>query len=163
MTHGAHLLHCNKNKLAANMHTCTVLLQREGRVHIEMESDRRRQGDWGRERAGRSQEVGKENEMKEGINNGWQLPHVWIGVSHLWVMLLCWEAGKKRERGTQKAMTGLFLYFSFSPSFHTIHRQTASHHHGQRAMLFIHLQGVLLCFYFYHSHSDTFAYTRKVP
>lgn len=64
VAHSADLLHHNKNKLAAKMHTCMVLLRREGRVHIE--SDRRRRGDGGKERAGRSQEVRKENETGGG-------------------------------------------------------------------------------------------------
>lgn len=129
-----------------------VLLQREWRVHIETESDRRQQGDGGKERAGRSQEVGKENEMGGGgVNNRWQLPHVWISVSPLRAMLPCWEAGKRRETEKEghRKQWQVSPCLSLSPlAFHTVHRQRASHHHGQQAMLFIHLW--LLFFYYYY-------------
>lgn len=35
------------------------------------------------------------------------------------------EEKRDRERGTQKAMTGLTLHIFLPPSFHTIYRQTA--------------------------------------
>lgn len=128
MAHGADLLNRNKNKLAAKHAYLHSLLQWAGRVHIDTESDRRQQGDGGKERAGRSQEVGKENETGVGGLNGWQLPHVRIGISPLRAMLPCWEAGKKRETEKEghRKQWQVSLCISLSPpSFHTIYRQTA--------------------------------------
>lgn len=117
VAHGADLLHRNKNKLAANMHTCTVLLQREGFLHIETESDRRRERDGGKEKAGRSQKVRKENEM--GGRQKWMTTSTCPNWSLCPLsdapMLGGREERRDRELGTQKAMKSLSLRIFFSP------------------------------------------------
>lgn len=132
VAHSADLLHRNKNKLAANVHTCMVLLRREGRVHIE--SDRRRRGDGGKERAGRSQEVGKENETGGGrrqrMTTSTCLNRRLSPPSDA-PMLVGREEKRDREKGTQKAMTGLSLGISFSPLLP--HNPSS---HGQSSCLF---------------------------
>lgn len=86
-------------------------------MHIETESDRRQQGDGGKERAGRSEEVGKENEtggrqqrMTTSTCPNWRLSPPSDAP-----MLGGREEKRDRERGIQKAMTGLSLRISFSP------------------------------------------------
>lgn len=121
VAHSADLLHRNKNKLGANVHTCMVLLQRGGRVHIE--SDRRWRRDGGKERARRSQEVGKENETGGGrrqrMTTSTYLNRCLSPPSDA-PMLVGREEKRDREKGTQKAKQ-VSPWVSLSPpSFHTI-------------------------------------------
>lgn len=60
VAHGADLLNRNENKLAANMYTCSFIASKRARACWNR---KRLQGDRGKERAKRSQEVGKENKM----------------------------------------------------------------------------------------------------
>lgn len=96
-----------------------VLLQREWRMHIETESDRRQQGDGGKERAGRSQEVGKENEMggggREQRMTTSTCPNQRLSSPSDAPMLGGREEKRDREGGTQKAMAGLSLSIFVSP------------------------------------------------